>query len=298
MSLNKESDFISASELLLEVENTLISFHERSLIDDSLYYPIIKRSLSKLGLRALPTTNIVVQIKDYEGTLPYDFFKLLKAVGCASVTQFQTNENPSVYEVYNSDKFLSFNDDYLLKPNEVRIDEEGDEYYVIQRYETFGLRYTDFFPLSVSGSSYQYCTEGCINKKVLSQNQIDISGRKITASFAEGSIYIEYLQSLEQETTDGMDLLIPNFGPITSWIVYQCIFKGLEKVYLNSEADVLQRLQYIKEQVSIAEINAMSFISRHSVKEFYTARKQLFSRYNKFNQMVYGTKKSFQLRYR
>lgn len=288
MILNKDTDYISASELLLEVENSLSTFVERSLVDNSIFYPVIKRCLTQLGLRALPTTNIVVQVKDYEARLPYDFYKLLKAVGCSTSIRYQSNDNPNIYEIYDSSKFTSFSDDYLLKPNEVRIDEEGDEYYVIQRYETFALKYTDFFPLSVSGSSQQYCTGNCINKKTKSPNQIDISGNKLTASFSEGSIYIEYLQNLDQETTDGLDLLIPNFGPITSWIIYKCMYKGIEKVFLNSEADVAQKLTYLKNESAVAEVNAMSFVSRHSVKEFYMARKQLFSRYNKFNQMVYG----------
>lgn len=288
MILKKETNYISASELLLEVENILSTYHERSLLDNSIYYPVIKRCLHRLGLRALPLNSTVVQIENYQAKLPTDFYKLRFALGCANVIKIQTNENPQVYEVYNTDKFQSYHDDYLLKPNETRVDDCGDEFYVIQRYETFSLKHTEFFPLSISSSSYQSCTSDCINKKQLVGNQIDISNKTITTSFPKGSVYIEYLQSLEQETPDGVELLIPDFAQITNWIVQTCILKGLEKIYLNGEADVQQRLNYILQQQSIAEANAMSFVSRHSVKEFYAVRTQLFSRFKKYNDVVYG----------
>lgn len=290
MKLDKEVNYISATELLLEVQNQLSTFFERALLDDSIFYPVIKRCLDKLGMKILPTAHLVIPIKDYQGILPFDFYKLVSATGCFEVETLITDENPKVIEVYESDKFKSYQDYYLLKPADVRVDAYGDEFYVIQRYETFAVRYNNFYPLSVAQSSFGQCANGCLNKQVRSQNKIEISGRKLLTNFASGSILLEYLQSLEKETVDGTDLLIPNYSPITEWIVYKCIYKGLEKMYLNQEADVQQRLQFIGQQLAVAETNALTFISKSSIRELYDYRNLFFSRFKKFNDMVYGPK--------
>lgn len=290
MNLDKEVNYITATELLLEVQNTLSTFFERSLLDDSIFFPVIKRCLDKLGMKVLPISRIVIPIKNYEGTLPFDFYKLISATGCFEYEKKWIDENPQVYEVYDSDKFKSYYDYYLLKPTEVRIDPFGDEFFVMQRYETFAVRYNGFYPLSIAHTSYGQCASGCLNKSVISPNKIEINGKRLLTSFSEGSVFIEYLQSLEKETVDGVELVIPNYSPITEWIIYKCIYKGLEKIYLNQEADVQQRLQFIGQQLAVSEANALTFVSKSSIKELYDYRNLFFSRFKKFNDMVFGPK--------
>lgn len=289
--LKKDINFITAQDLLQEVRNELRSFHERSVLDDSYFYPVIRLCLSKLGAKIYPIGNDILYVNEYKASLPKDFHKLVLALGCFDYTIKGTPDydNPKLYDV--SEAQLK---DYLIsKPSETCLDECGENFYVIQRFETFDVTYSEFCPLKLSTGSSPYCVNNCFNKNILSQNQIEVSKGQLTTNFRTGSIYIDYLQNLEHHDSDGVDLLIPDFAQIREWIKTACIKKGFEVIYYNNDGDVQQRLNYIKNELTILEASAKSFVNRSELSELYDLRKLFFGRYNKFNEVVYGQGRTY-----
>lgn len=285
IDLKKDVHFITAQDILNEVKNDLRVYFERNVVDDSHLYPVIRECLSKMGSKIYPVNNTVIYIENYQGKLPDDFYKLVLAIGCFEyVIQSTPNTNPQLYDVSESQL-----EDFLIsKPSETCLDECGENFYVIQRFETFDVKFTDFIPLSVSTSSIPYCSNNCFNPIGMSQNQIDITNKKISTGFSQGFIYMDYLQKLESEDVDGKDLLIPDFARIREWIKAACVKKIFQVIYWNNEADVQQRYIDSKNELSVLEQNARSFIKQIDFKELYDTRKIFYGRYDKFQQMVYG----------
>lgn len=286
-NLKKEDNFITSQELLHEVRNELRTYFERSILDDSYFYPVIRGCLSKLGAKVYPVGSSVLWVSEYKTDLPKDFHKLIVAIACFDyVVQSTVNENPQLYQVGET----QIEDFLVTKPSSTCLDDCGNELYVIQRFENFDVTFKEFAALSVSQNSYPYCTDSCFNKKVYGQDQIEISksNGKMYTGFEKGSVYIDYLQTLESHDVDGTDLLIPDFAPIRDWIKMACIKKGFEVMYFNNDADVQQRLNYAKNELTVLENNARSFARQVEFSELYDLRKVFFGRYNKFNQIIYG----------
>lgn len=272
--------YISAQDFLNEVKNKLKVQYQKADIDDSLMYPVIRHCLSKMGAKVYPVATDTVYVSNYIGELPKDFYKLVLALGCYSYTVKQTNDSPQLYDVTES----QIEDFLVTKPSKTWVDDCGDNFYIIQRYETFDITYHETYPLSVSKSSIPSCVNNCFNKNVLSPHQIEIKNGKIYAGFTTGVVYVEYLKKLETEE----DLIIPDYPQITEWIKDACIVEGLESIYLSGNGDVVQRLQYMQQELSKSEANARTFIKAFEFSDLYELRKIFYKRYNKFNNMVYG----------
>lgn len=279
LKLNKEVNYITAQELLAEVRNFLGKYMERAVLDDSVFYPKIRSCLSKCGAKIYPTGTQVIPIKDYRGELPQDFHKLIIAIACFDYTTTSFNENPNLHDVPESEVH-----NYLIsKPSYTCLDKCGENFYVIQKYETFSVSYTDYAALKVSKSSWPKCSNNCFNKNVLSDNQIEITDH-ITTNFQTGWIFMEYLQNLESQD---QDLLIPDYAQIRDWIKGACITEGLKYLYLAGE-DVERKWQQFKMEEATLESNARSFVRQVDFKDIYDVRKLFFGRYNKYEQIVRG----------
>lgn len=278
--LNKETNFIPAQELLAEVRNFLGTYMERALLDDSVFYPKIRSCLAKCGAKIYPVGTTVIPVKDYRAELPTDFHKLVIAMGCFDYTLTYTNENPQLHDVPESEicNFL------ITKPSYTCLDECGENFYVIQKFETFSVSYTDYAALRVSKNSWPKCAKNCFNKHTLSENQIEITGNHITTNFPTGWIFIEYLQNLESQD---QDLIIPDYAQVRDWIKAACITEGL--YYLLLQGNQVERILAKAEQKETGlESNARTFIRTNEFKELFDVRKLFFGRYKKYSDIIYG----------
>jgi hypothetical protein len=283
VKLDKAVHFITADELLMEVRNKLSSYFEDSSLDDSNMYPIIRSCLNQMGAKVYPIGTKIIHINDYKGYLPPDFHKLILALGCAqSYTISTPNPNPQLHErILTKEEALTLSDATLCQSD------CGTYYQVVQKFEAYEAVFQDVYPLQLSKDSEFYCSSDCWNKQVKAKDQIEIKNGCIFTQFSSGSIYIEYLQKLETNDPEDVDLLIPDFAPLREWIKAACIKEGLETLYFNASADVERRLQYAKNELAVKEMNAKSFLSRPEFREMYDLRKVFYGRFNKFNDIVY-----------
>lgn len=298
IKLDKEIDFITAEELLLEVHNRIPTYVEKNMVDDSIFYPIIRECLALLGSKIYPTDKQVIHVSKYIAELPVDFHKLILAMGCYNYTMVYTkDEYPHVTE-----EFIGTVGHKVNKPSVICMTDTEKEKYgyngaydfdIVQTFDLYSIRYNDFYPLAVSKKSHNFCTNGCFNKseKCSTEIEIDRQNKRIITNFESGSIYIEYTQNLEKISPDGLDLLIPNFEQIKKWIKDACIVEAFTYMNWNYTDEFLERRKRdAKAELVISESNARSFVRRSEFKDLYDIRKLFFARYNKFNDMVYGDK--------
>jgi hypothetical protein len=283
VKLDKNVHFIPADELLMEVRNKLKSYFEDSSLDDSDMYPIIRACLSAMGGKVYPVGSKVIMIDSYKGFLPDDFHKLILALGCANSIVISTpNPNPQLHErILTKEQALEIGDSTVCEST------CGTYFQVVQKFEAYEQVFQDVYPLKLSPNSNYYCTSNCWNKQIRNADEIDIKNGCIYTSFQSGSVYIEYLQKLETDDPEEKDLLVPDFAPIREWIKAACIKEGLEMLYLNGVSDLERRLQYAKNELSVKEMNAKSFVSMPEFKELYDTRRALYGRFNKFSDIVY-----------
>lgn len=281
LKLDKNTNYIGVEELLNEVRNLMPVYFERALLDDSNFYPTIRVCLAKLGLKIFPSTEMVLHVKDYKAELPYDFHKLVLAVGCFKSQINYTNPNPQIFEADS----VTVKDFAINATGTECVDKCGNDFYIIQRFETYSVTYDNYFDLRVSKDSIPYCSNNCFNSQIKSQNEIKIDGTCIHTNFEEGYVYMQYIQNLE---TEEGELLIPDFQQIREWIKAACITVAFRKMYYNNDSDVQQRLNFAKQEETSAELNARQFVKMSDFSDFYAMRKALYDRYSKFNSIVYG----------
>lgn len=288
LKLDKEDNFITADEILNELKNEIPTYFERGIIDDSIFYPHIKYCLSKMGLKIHPTSEVVIPIRNYKGQLPYDFYKMESAIGCFDyvVTSNPDYNNPKIYDLVESQVT-----NYLIsKPTVTALDQDGSNFYVIQKFEQFSLQYTTYSPLTVSKESQRFCTNNCPNKQPGRADQIEIQKSQglMVTNFESGSVFMEYLQTLELATDEGMDLLIPDYEQIKLWVKDYLMVKLFTYLFNNTTLDIQARLREAKANEVISRSNAESFVKRFEFTDLYNLRKLLRARYKKFDEIVNG----------
>lgn len=268
--------YINASEVIREVKNELSGYFERGILDDSYLYPAIRECLSDMGLKILPMKKDVLKVENNVVDLPCDFYKMVGAIGCGTFQEFDidyTNSHLVEYEVSGSNtcECIEYCEDAC------------GLFGIKQTFNTYSVEWTDLFPIRVSGDAKPYCVEDCFKYKQCKE-EITIKNGKIYTNF-NGSIYIEYLTNLENE--DG-DLMVPDHEKIKAWIKDKLFFVCFRVLWRNGDGDVERRYQDAKQQLAISQVNASNLYKAWTVKDYYDLRKVLYSRFHKYNTVVYG----------
>lgn len=278
---NLDLKYIPSQEIINELKNELSTYFEKGMLDESFLYPVIRTCLSKMSLKILPVKRDVIKLEEGKAELPCDFYKMDFAVGCGFCDQVDVDYLTPQFTEYEVSAIpvCKTECDYCS-------DECGNLFQIVQHYNTFSATYSNLFPLTIKASD-NYCTKGCSDKfgSYKHKDEITIREGYVYANFKNGWIYIEYMTNLESD--DG-DLLIPDQQTIKDWIKHEMMFVCFKKLYLNQEGDFIQRLEWVKSQLSILQVNAQSIYKRWEVREIYDLRKVLRSRYHKYNTAVYG----------
>lgn len=278
---NLHLKYIPAQELIKETKNEISSYFEKGSLDESLLYPIIRTCLSKMGLKILPVKKTVLKLDNGKVELPCDFYKMDFALGCGFCQNIGIDLNVPQFLEYEVSGF-----NICETECDFCSDDCGNVYGIRQFYNTWTTEFSELFQLTVGTDAQPFCTSGCFEDLRRSRgNEITIKNGHIYANFLEGYIYIEYLTNLESD--DG-DLMIPDQQTIKDWIKHEMLFVCFRKLYMNNDADVQQRLQWVQSQLGIYQANAQSLYKRWEVSEYYDMRRLFRSKFHKYNTIVYG----------
>lgn len=269
-------NYIPLSELFQEVKIFYSSYFESGLdLDETIVLPKVRYILRKLSLPIHNKTSEVIEISNYKGELPIDFYKLELALACFKKTDYLPPNPLSPVEV------TEVVSNYKINHCEINscTNECGEYISLIQRVDG-GTYYTyqDVKPLSISTRTHRSCTDNCLNKSIRSEDEFEISGNEITTNFCEGTIYLEYYQSMY--TSEG--LMIPD-----DEIIRNCLLENMKEVILdflmiNTTIPVSQlyQLQVSKATNSLREaLNYIKTPSYDDVLDISKHYKKLFNKY-------------------
>lgn len=274
-------NYVPAEEVIIEVKNTLSPYFEKGALDSSYLYPPIRLCLSKMGVRILPVKKDVIRVENFKAELPCQFYKLVFAVACGAEEFVELDYLNTKLEEYTVDSPTAI--DVCSTRCDYCEDACGNLYSIKQYFNTYAVEFKSLYPLKITPDARPFCTEKCFEYQQRG-NEITIKNGHIYTGFEAGTIYLEYLTTLEE---DG-ELMIPDDERIKDWIKHEILFVCFRKLYLNGDGDVQQRLNWVQSQLAISQVLASNIYKRFTTKEYYDLRRTLYSRFHKFNTAVYG----------
>jgi hypothetical protein len=266
--------YISGEIIANNVMNSLKTYFEKGLVDESHIYKPMRSCLNRIGLKVFPIRYATIPIIDKIGELPCDYMDVLSAIGVAECKvldynpdQFKVVETPTTHYTLSTPVCSRV-------PSTPCQDECGNLYELVQEFDIYKLTLNQLFNVTVKTQD----NSGSVNVlQQSSQEEIVIKDNKIFANF-DGYVYLEYLADLIEKT----DIKVPDYSQITDWIEMEIMVECLRSIYLNGEADVLQRLQYVEGVVRLKESIARNFFKAFEYHDLYNLSEILKRRFEKY----------------
>lgn len=258
-----------AQELINRVKAGMSTYFTSHRANEAMLYPPLFECLSQMGTGILEEDKALLTVSGNQAMLPDDFQQLCYAAGC-----FQWELVRPVPNAGTQERRVEACAVDIQKGFDVQVGPNGLQ-KVIQYlpYETWS--WTDFEVLTLVRPVKDFTAEGCPNMRATSQNEIEIKNGKILTNFESGTVYMEYLKN--PVSPEGIK--VPSHPFILKWIEEKMRTAILDELYINGEPDILQRLQYAQQRLTVAEMRAMTIYKRSEFEEFYALRNRLMSRY-------------------
>ena len=274
---------------MASVKSDLNLYDDAGFIDQDRVIKVISSCNEKLGLRIYKSRECKIKVYNYKAELPEDFYKVENIFA----TQVCSISNTTLAFGARQVEFTN------VKPKDTTkiitygkmgcVDSCNNCYWVEDRRPTVKeteIQYEKIIPLSFSNKllckfmEYSPCDAHIGKYKV----DLDEEEEELVFSFKEGEIYMSYLGNL---ISDDGEIEIPFHPKLNPYYEYAVMEKILEVIYLNSEADIIQKLQYIKEERRNAYAIAWDFANTRQVNEWNKIQKN-FQReyYNKWYKIL------------
>lgn len=253
--------FITGDDLINRVELIIPSFFENNIIDKSVLYNELAKTVGLLGDRMYPTKTTVLEIKNKQACLPDDFIK--------------------EYIVYSCETYkVKMNPDYGVLTYEQRVCEipacssscqyghdENGVYEIIQRRKEEFYSHKQLKCLQKDEG-----TVGCKSCPLtLKENGYNIKDNIISVNFEKGSLFLEY-------KSNSNELVVPDYSEIIDWLEAHLIAFIFKKVWYNMEDTAYQRMQMAIQEAEFKKTTARAFWRRRDVKDFKDLQTYLITR--------------------
>lgn len=271
--------YIRLNELMSSVKSDLHLYDDSGFVDDDRVIKIIAECNEKLGQRIYKSRECVLDIVNFKADLPTDLYKI---------------ENILASQVYNE---VYMNPDFGASQHEILYEKPTDDRNIIN-YGKMGckdscdncfwiedkkntyvqkmIRFEKFIPLQLSNSLYNKCTEYSPCNLRDRSYKLDLESDIFKFSFETGKAYLCYLGNLMSE--DG-EIEIPFHPMLNSYYEWSVKEKLLEDMFLNSDADVQQKLAYASEKKREAHGSAWIFANSREVGEWNKIQKKKQQQY-------------------
>lgn len=284
--------YITFSQLMSAVESDMDSFADSGMIDRSKYIKVVRKVNSDLGIRINQEKEAIVNIKNYRGVLPDDFEYLQLALLCEQTpTKCQLSlsaDAPKLVSCISSENFYNPCAACQTPCPEGSTASLCGSCYKIYEYQPLDVTYvySNNTPVKLTKQTYKYCSTNCLNTLLHSnkyQYTLDLYDRVITLNhIKEGKVYINYITDM---VNDNNEIIIVDHPLVNDFYEYSVKEKMLENFLLNSDADVSQKLQYVREQKKNARTEAINFVDMPEYTEIVeyqkAKRENFYSRYFK-----------------
>lgn len=272
------------NQLMSSVSSDLGKYADEGMIDDILYIKEARKVNTELGLKLNKEKEVILDVINYKACLPDDFQYLQLALAC-SISYVTV---PKIQGVHTEDKvvpLINLCNECGQTPCSCKVQFKAcDGYkYVAQTIGIKTQKYESLELLSLTKTSYKFCSDYCLNTGFKSPNVMNITGEEATFSFRSGKVYINYLSDM---VDDEGNYLVLDHPLLNDYYEYAVKKKILENLKLNKDADVAQDLQYIIGELRQARIRAISLVNMPEYDEinehFSRERKRFYNDYIKY----------------
>lgn len=277
--------YISFKQLMYSITQDLHLFDDSALVREDNLLKVVHYCNDKLGIRLHESKQCIIPIKNGKGDLPTDFWKIemIFATQVVNAPQTLTMIPQNVVEYTTAPETVK---QPIVNIRKIACKDLCCNTMWAVKYQNTEpvTKIETIVPLSMSTNCQNHSTNYCPRSK--GQYSVDIQENIIKTSFDEGEIFLCYLGLLEDENGDPM---IPFHPLLNDYYEYSLKERVLENIYLNSESDVLQKLQYITAKKKEAYLDAWQFSGTPEYGELERIYKQrTFDFYNKWHKMFYN----------
>ena len=263
--------YTSTKRVENDVKNMLSNYFAANKLDDSIFPRVIRTCVAEMGLMVLPTKYAAVQIKNCEGVLPADFYRVCRVEASRRKRIVAMDGNIRTEQKY------SFELNLCETVHDSCTDECGNAFKMVQHVGYDVYEWHEFTALFPSEKCKKLCSSDFVYPERRKENEFEIIdddfGKVIRTTMADGVVYVEYLGVLESET----EFYVPDHPTIENWLYRVLIKECFQKLYYSGD-DVVQRLSEAKSEAHVATETARQFYSRSGRKGYYRMAQALASR--------------------
>lgn len=286
------------SQLVASASEDLHSFADANLIDEDKLIKVVARCNEVLGVRINRERQIFIPVVNGLATIPLDFYKAEALFGIHSVQRYGSGIIDYGNQVQQTNKEPCNDDDVVgwgqhtceTNCNETCYEgclREDEGKYWIERKPSFGNQCTiinNFSPIKISNPNEFLVPYSPSMRYGTQTATIDMEEGVINAPFQTGEIFLCYLANFTDPNTG--KLLVPFHPMLNDYYEYSIKTKILENVFMNSEADVWNKLQYAKRERNLSYADAIDFVMSAKGRQWVEwNKKREHAFYNKWFKM-------------
>lgn len=241
--------FITAQDVFNSIADDLRVYDDEGLIDYSTLIKVLKTCNSELSIKINPESKALVTITDYKGKLPDNFVALDLALLCSR--KVIDNTKPSGFQLEHVTTSKCEN------KCSVCLEECDVDYKVVQRCDKEYLVYDELDIVNVVTTNYKYINKGCVNIHSKSGNEIKLQGDYIHSNFRDGTVYLEYTSSMEDDEGNLLVLDDDIVRPYYEWACKEHIFDMLTA---NNDDDTFRKWQVAERKHNQAKARARQHV--------------------------------------
>lgn len=276
--------FKTFDSLMADIESDLRNYADEGLFDRMNYIRTVRKVNADLGLKIHSEKEDMLEVRDYKATLPLDFLYLQLALGC-EVSFVKVPQIRGTQTIQHSSVEEEVPVEIIPELKTCNINSCGNTIWITQKIGHKIYKYESLDKLSITKSSWKYCTDTCLNFRFNSGNQMSFApdGETVNFSFREGKVYISYLSDMIDCDNN---ILVLDHPLVNDYYEYAVKKKFFENMELGKEGDFLRDFQLVSEELRKARIAAISFVNTPEYGEiigmFNANRKRFYNNYIRY----------------
>lgn len=274
--------FISPVQIYAKVKEELKSYFDTGIVDDLLFPKYTEYCLKKLGRVTYKVAEIPLVIKNFQATLPEDFFAVRELWGCLEVGQSISTAS-AIYtqktiRVTPHQGSCEEFDECIDKNYTVTMKTTGE---ILLQYKLAALLRPG------NHNALMNCSSDCANIFTQGLDTFDIRDNKILTSFSDGVLHLIYYKI---ELDEDEYQLIPDLVEFTDYLESYLKYKIFENIY-NSTTDesfnqVERKYLMYKQEAAEKYISALTAFRRQSIYQVAEGIKKQNNRFSMYEKMM------------